>query len=121
MRTSRRGFLKTLGGVALFSIVPRHVLGNGCEEVMKKNYLEIGKIYFEQYSDMPEHPFEKQCEAITNLSLIHISWILRSRSEGSPLLLRQRLPSPSHGTCTRNPESLPRHEASGQLRTSVQK
>ena len=23
-----------------------------CEEVMKKNYLEIGKIYFEQYSDM---------------------------------------------------------------------
>ena len=24
-----------------------------CEEVMKKNYLEIGKIYFEQYSDMP--------------------------------------------------------------------
>ena len=25
-----------------------------CEEVMKKNYLEIGKIYFEQYSDMPE-------------------------------------------------------------------
>ena len=29
MRTSRRGFLKTLGGVALFSIVPRHVLGNG--------------------------------------------------------------------------------------------
>lgn len=32
-----------------------------CEEVMKKNYLEIGKIYFEQYSDMPEPPFEKQC------------------------------------------------------------
>ena len=22
-----------------------------CEEVMKKNYLEIGKIYFEQYSE----------------------------------------------------------------------
>ena len=37
-----------------------------CEEVMKKNYLEIGKIYFEQYSDMPEPPFEKQCEAIKN-------------------------------------------------------
>ena len=33
-----------------------------CEEVMKKNYLEIGKIYFE----MPEPPFEKQCEAIKN-------------------------------------------------------
>ena len=37
-----------------------------CEEVMKKNYLEIGKIYFEQYSDMPEPPFEKQCEIIKN-------------------------------------------------------
>ena len=34
-----------------------------CEEVMKKNYLEIGKIYFEQYS---EPPFEKQCEVIKN-------------------------------------------------------
>jgi hypothetical protein len=33
---------------------------------MKKNYLEIGKIYFEQYSDMPEPPFEKQCETIKN-------------------------------------------------------
>ena len=31
-----------------------------CEEVMKKNYLEIGKIYFEQ------PPFEKQCETIKN-------------------------------------------------------
>ena len=31
-----------------------------------KNYLEIGKIYFEQYSDMPEPPFEKQCETIKN-------------------------------------------------------
>ena len=30
-----------------------------CEEVMKKNY-------FEQYSDMPEPPFEKQCETIKN-------------------------------------------------------
>ena len=29
MGTNRRDFLKTLGGVALFSIVPRHVLGNG--------------------------------------------------------------------------------------------
>ena len=33
MRTSRRGFLKTLGGVALFSIVPRHVLGNGLKNI----------------------------------------------------------------------------------------
>ena len=43
-----------------------------CEEVMKKNYLEIGKIYFEQYSDMPEPPFEKQCEAIKNSQAVQL-------------------------------------------------
>lgn len=37
-----------------------------CEEVIKKNYLEIGKMYFEQYGDMPEEGFEKQCTAIKN-------------------------------------------------------
>lgn len=37
-----------------------------CEEVVKKNYVEIGKIYFEQYGSMPEDPFEKQCRAINN-------------------------------------------------------
>ena len=37
-----------------------------CEEVMKKNYMEIGKIYFEQFGDIPEEPFEKQCRAIKN-------------------------------------------------------
>lgn len=37
-----------------------------CEEVIRKNYTEIGKIYFEQYGDMPEEPFEKQCRAIRN-------------------------------------------------------
>ena len=29
MKTNRRDFLKTLGGIAAFTIVPRHVLGNG--------------------------------------------------------------------------------------------
>lgn len=29
MRTNRRDFLKTLGGIAAFTIVPRHVLGKG--------------------------------------------------------------------------------------------
>lgn len=29
MRTNRRDFLKTLGGIAAFTIVPRHVLGQG--------------------------------------------------------------------------------------------
>lgn len=37
-----------------------------CEEVMKKNYMEIGKLYFEEYGNMPEAPFEKQCHAIEN-------------------------------------------------------
>lgn len=37
-----------------------------CEDIVRKNYLEIGKIYYEQYGDMPEAPFEKQCRAITN-------------------------------------------------------
>lgn len=37
-----------------------------CEEVMKKNYLEIGKLYFEQYGNAPDALFEKQCRAIAN-------------------------------------------------------
>lgn len=37
-----------------------------CEEVIRKNYVELGKIYFEQYGYMPEEPFEKQCKAIHN-------------------------------------------------------
>lgn len=37
-----------------------------CEEVIRKNYVEIGKMYFEQYGEIPEEPFEKQCRAIHN-------------------------------------------------------
>ncbi len=37
-----------------------------CEEVIKKNYMEIGRIYYEQYGDMPEAPFEKACRSIKN-------------------------------------------------------
>lgn len=37
-----------------------------CEEVIKKNYLEIGKQYFDEYRDVPDAPFEKQCRAIAN-------------------------------------------------------
>lgn len=39
-----------------------------CEEVIKKNYLEIGKLYYEQYGEMPEEEFEKQCRSIRNAS-----------------------------------------------------
>ena len=37
-----------------------------CEEVIKKNYLEIGKLYYEEYGETPDAPFEKQREAIKN-------------------------------------------------------
>lgn len=34
------------------------------EELIKKNYQEIGKLYYELYSDMPEEPFRKACAGI---------------------------------------------------------
>lgn len=37
-----------------------------CEEVVKKNYMEIGKLYYELYGDMAEEDFAKQCRAIKN-------------------------------------------------------
>lgn len=37
-----------------------------CEEVIKKNYLEIGKLFMEQYGDDEDAPFEKQRTAIRN-------------------------------------------------------
>lgn len=37
-----------------------------CEEVIRKNYLEIGKLYYELYGEMEEETFAKQCRAIRN-------------------------------------------------------
>ncbi len=37
-----------------------------CEEVIKKNYMEIGRMYYEQYGDMPEEGFVKACRSIKN-------------------------------------------------------
>lgn len=37
-----------------------------CEEVIKKNYLEIGRLFYEQYGDDKDAPFEKQRSAIKN-------------------------------------------------------
>lgn len=37
-----------------------------CEEVIKKNYLEIGRLFMEQYKDAEDAPFEKQRTAILN-------------------------------------------------------
>lgn len=37
-----------------------------CEAVKKKNYMEIGKLYYEQFKDCEEELFAKQCKAIYN-------------------------------------------------------
>ena len=37
---------------------------NTQEDLIKKNYQEIGKRYFELYRDMPEDPFMKECDDI---------------------------------------------------------
>lgn len=37
-----------------------------CQEVIKKNYLEIGRLYYEECRDAEDAPFGKQREAITN-------------------------------------------------------
>ena len=37
-----------------------------CEEVMKKNYLEIGKLYYEQFKEAEYNDFVEQCTAIKN-------------------------------------------------------
>ncbi|MBP3205643.1 MAG: hypothetical protein IJ147_09710 [Lachnospiraceae bacterium] len=37
-----------------------------CEEVIQKNYLEIGKLFVEMYQDAEDAPFEKQRKAVLN-------------------------------------------------------
>lgn len=37
-----------------------------CEEVIKMNYVEIGKLFYEQYGEDGDAPFEKQRNAIKN-------------------------------------------------------
>ncbi len=37
-----------------------------CEEVMKKNYMEIGRIYYENFGDTAEELFARQCRNIKN-------------------------------------------------------
>ena len=39
---------------------------NTCEEVIKKNYTEIGKLYYEQFREEENNDFAEQCTAITN-------------------------------------------------------
>ncbi len=40
-----------------------------CQEVIDKNYCEIGKLYYEKYGEVPEEAFAKQCRAIKNAKL----------------------------------------------------
>ena len=37
---------------------------NTQEDLIRKNYQEIGKRYFDLYRDMPEDPFIKECDDI---------------------------------------------------------
>ena len=37
-----------------------------CEEVIKKNYLEIGRLYYEQFKEAEYNDFVEQCTAISN-------------------------------------------------------
>lgn len=39
---------------------------NTCEEVVKKNYMEIGRLYYEQHGSEPEELYEEQCRAVQN-------------------------------------------------------
>ncbi|WMC93116.1 zinc ribbon domain-containing protein [Kineothrix sp. MB12-C1] len=39
---------------------------NACEEVIKKNYMEIGRLYYEQFKEAEYNDFVEQCSAITN-------------------------------------------------------
>ncbi len=37
-----------------------------CDEVIRKNYIAIGKAYYEKYKDSEDAEFAKQCTAIRN-------------------------------------------------------
>lgn len=37
-----------------------------CEEVIKRNYADIGRIYYDNFGDQPEALFEKQCRSLKN-------------------------------------------------------
>ena len=37
-----------------------------CEDVIRKNYIEIGKLYYEKYGQEHEAEFDEFCRAINN-------------------------------------------------------
>ncbi|MBD5458835.1 MAG: hypothetical protein HDR27_09735 [Lachnospiraceae bacterium] len=42
---------------------------NTCEEVVKKNYMEIGRRYYEQHGSEPDEAYEEQCRAVRNAQM----------------------------------------------------
>lgn len=39
---------------------------NTCEDVIKKNYMEIGRLYYELHKDAWEETYDEECRAIAN-------------------------------------------------------
>ncbi len=37
---------------------------HSCDEAIKKSYMEIGRIYYDNFGDNPEEIFVRQCKAI---------------------------------------------------------
>ena len=37
-----------------------------CEDVIRKNYMEIGKLYYEEHIECENSAYGRQCSAITN-------------------------------------------------------
>ncbi len=37
-----------------------------CEDVIKKNYIEIGRLYYEKHGQEPEEEYDEFCRAIGN-------------------------------------------------------
>lgn len=37
-----------------------------CEELLKKRYIEIGKIYYDKHGSMPEEEYQDACRDIEN-------------------------------------------------------
>lgn len=42
---------------------------NTCEDVVRKNYMEIGKKYFELHGTEPDEDYEEQCRAVRNAQI----------------------------------------------------
>lgn len=39
---------------------------SACEDVIRKNYLEIGRLYYERFKEEEDYAFAEQCTAVSN-------------------------------------------------------